>query len=187
MKILCKCGEIIYDQTDYLPNKGYIIADQDWFDFLDAIDIAIEKSGPTPLEKEKACMQIRNLTSKLSKPIYQCQKCGSLFVFNDNRELETYIKSESFEGNSVLTSAFGLDWKGTIVGEWRDSREGAIKGYLWCNDIRDREGGFYNWNLLEERYYSVFKELKKRDILRSAILKKNSEVIHTWKYESNIL
>jgi len=187
MKILCKCGGIIYDQTDFLPNKGYVISDQDWFDLLDAMDRAIEKLGPTILEKEKACMHIRSLMTKLSKPIYQCQKCGCLFVFNEKKELEAYNKTYPFEGNSVLKSSFGLNWKGTLIGEWRESREGESKGYIWHNDISDREGSFCNWNDLEERYYSIFNELRERDILRSAILKKNNEVLHSWEYDCNIL
>lgn len=53
MKFLCECGHPIYDQTDYLPYKAHVISDQDWFNFLDTIDDAIEKTGPTPEDKEK--------------------------------------------------------------------------------------------------------------------------------------
>lgn len=64
----------LYIKTDYLPYKGYIISDQDWFDFLDEIDAAIEKSGPTPKDKENALMKIRNLSINLSKTVYQCEE-----------------------------------------------------------------------------------------------------------------
>ncbi len=43
-----------YDQTDYLSYKAYLVSDQDWFNFIEEIDEAIEKSGPTTKDKESA-------------------------------------------------------------------------------------------------------------------------------------
>lgn len=59
MKIKCSCGFYIVDNTDSLTNKGYLISDTQWFNFWDAIDNAIEKTGNTAKEKENACMQLR--------------------------------------------------------------------------------------------------------------------------------
>ncbi|WP_338542496.1 hypothetical protein [Paenibacillus tundrae] len=42
MHFYCYCGNRISDTTDYLSYKGYVISDQDEFDFLDEIDRAIE-------------------------------------------------------------------------------------------------------------------------------------------------
>lgn len=187
MKIYCKCGGRIVDQTDYLPNKGHIISDQDWFDFLDAIDNAIEKSGSTAKEKERACMHIRNMTTELTKLIYQCNECGNLYIDNNKGELETFIRSEPFEGNGILKSAYGENWRRPLIGDWNDTRKGSIKGYLWCIDVKGDDDSFHSWELLEERYYSMFQELKKKNTLRSAVLKKNYEVIHRWDDDSKLL
>ncbi|MBK8804005.1 MAG: hypothetical protein IPN71_18510 [Fibrobacteres bacterium] len=59
MKIECECGKLITDGTDFLRYKGYILADQDHDHFYDAIDEAIEKSGPSAADKENACMDVR--------------------------------------------------------------------------------------------------------------------------------
>ncbi|WP_054971722.1 hypothetical protein [Paenibacillus sp. A3] len=107
MKIRCECGGIIVDQTDSLPYKGHLISDQDWFDFLDAIDRAIEKSGPTDKDKERAAMSIRRLAVHLTKLIYQCTNCGRLYVTNEEEELETFQNLKPFEGKSILASDSG--------------------------------------------------------------------------------
>ena len=183
MKIKCECGGIIVDQTDFLPFKAHMISDQDWFDFLDAIDNAVEKSGPTSKEKELALMNVRILAGILSKSIYQCTLCGRLFVENENHELETFIKQGPYEGKKILASAMGEKWKRTLIGDWHDNRNGSVKGYLWCMDVKSEESGFENWEQLEERYYSIFIEMRKKDVLRSALLKKNYEVIHSWSVD----
>jgi len=78
MKIECTCGEIIRDQTDYLKNKGHLISDMQWFAFWNAVDTAIEKSGTSKKDKEKACMQLRK--QNVFKTILECTNCGKLFI-----------------------------------------------------------------------------------------------------------
>ncbi|KRF03366.1 hypothetical protein ASG89_23275 [Paenibacillus sp. Soil766] len=78
MKIRCRCGDIIVDQTDFHSNKGYIISDQDFFDFLEGVDNAIEKSGQKAKDKERAIMSIRYLIGELQRTIYQCFTCGRM-------------------------------------------------------------------------------------------------------------
>ena len=90
MKISCHCEKVIVDQTDYLPNKGHIIPDKEWFSILDAIDDAIEKSGSTKKEKENACMEIRRIFNKLSKTAWQCSNCGSLYVDKTGHKLDWF-------------------------------------------------------------------------------------------------
>lgn len=181
MKILCECGGVIVDQTDYLPNKGYIISDQDWFDFMDAMDNAIEKSGPSQAEKERACMKIRSLAIRLTKIIYQCNKCGRLYISNNDDKLEIYNNSEDKEEYKLLESTYGEKWKRPLIGDWLDSRAGNIKGYLWCINVKGDEGNFDEWDLLERTYYRMLKELEKNNTLRYAILKKNNKIIHEWE------
>ncbi|WP_163855513.1 hypothetical protein [Paenibacillus elgii] len=183
MKIRCECGGIIVDQTDSLPYKGHLISDQDWFDFLDAIDRAIEKSGPTEKDKERAAMSIRRMAVHLTKLIYQCTSCGLLYVTNEEEELETFQKSEPFEEKSILASAHGGNWKQPLIGSWDDSRKGSFKGNLWCTGLEEGEGDFDSWERLEGKYYDMLLDLKKRNLLRSAHLKKNNEIIHQFPFK----
>lgn len=107
MKLMCECGHTIYDQTDYLSYKAYLISDQDWFDFLEEIDKAIEESGPTPKDKERACMEIRMLLSKLNKKVYQCQNCGNMFFQNNSRQFEIFKSNKDNPNKTLLQSAKG--------------------------------------------------------------------------------
>lgn len=107
MKFTCECGHIIYDQTDYLSYKAHLISDQDWFDFLEEIDEAIEKSGPTPKDKEIACMKIRSLSSKLYKRVYQCKNCGNIFFNNNSPQLEMFRSHKDNPNKTLLESSKG--------------------------------------------------------------------------------
>lgn len=91
MKIGCHCGATIYDQTDYLPHKAHYIPDQDVFEVLDAIDDAIEKSGPTAKEKEAACMKVRRLIGKLSRSAWQCRVCGRVYIDDQAHKLQQLV------------------------------------------------------------------------------------------------
>jgi hypothetical protein len=88
MKIKCKCGSIIVDQTDCLKSKGYIISDTQWFEFWDAIDEAIEKSGPSKIDKERASTQLGQ--QQIFKTVWECSDCGKLFVDSKNGKLISY-------------------------------------------------------------------------------------------------
>ncbi len=84
MKIECACGALIVDQTDDLPHKAHVIPDQEWNAVLEAIDAAIEQSGPSAREKEAACMAVRTLLIRTARQAWQCAACGRVYV--DDRE-----------------------------------------------------------------------------------------------------
>jgi hypothetical protein len=107
MHIVCECGYVIHDSSDYLPYKGYVVSDMDWFDFLETIDYAIEKSGPSVENKEKALMDVRSLAAKLFRSIYQCKNCGRLFISKEKGKLETFTMSTPFDGSEIFRSAYG--------------------------------------------------------------------------------
>ncbi|MDQ0887984.1 hypothetical protein QFZ81_003072 [Paenibacillus sp. V4I9] len=109
MKFLCECGHAIYDQTDYLSYKAYLISDQDWFSFLDEIDNAIEKTGSTPEDKEKALMRIRSIAINLTKLVYQCDKCGNIFFYNSPPQLEMFRSCSDTPNKGLLKSAKGVN------------------------------------------------------------------------------
>jgi hypothetical protein len=80
MKFNCICGEVIRDQSDYLPNKAYVVPDESYFDLLDFIDDAIEKSGPTAADKEAAAMRVRGKITGITRHMFQCSGCGRIYV-----------------------------------------------------------------------------------------------------------
>lgn len=86
MKIQCACGEIIVDQTDYLSYKAYIIGDKDYFDFLDAIDDAIES---TDTDKGALCVKVRN--AEQSRMAWECNSCGRLYFDDAEKNLVEYV------------------------------------------------------------------------------------------------
>lgn len=86
MKIKCRCGELIPDTTDHLPNKAYFIGDMDYFDFLDKIDEAIESNDEN---REHLCMNVRQaLPSRLA---WECNSCGRLYLDDEHGNLVEYL------------------------------------------------------------------------------------------------
>jgi hypothetical protein len=176
MKMQCTCGHVIVDQTDYLRYKGHMISDQDLFDLLDAIDEAVEKSGPEPKDKEKALMRVRFLFSDMAQIFYQCMSCGRLFSENDE-----FTQESPYNGGSVLSSAFKDQWKRPLAGYWNDEEEESFKGFLTGASMGGKPAPTFNsYPELEEAYWAAFHQLKEQNILRSAHLKKNNGLIHSW-------
>lgn len=95
MRIECRCGAQIIDQTDFLPHKAHIIPDQEWFHVLDAIDQAIERSGPSDRDKEAAIHSVRSLLIRVSRSAWQCGACGRLYVDDQGRNLREFIPGPS--------------------------------------------------------------------------------------------
>jgi hypothetical protein len=102
MKFRCGCGTLITDGTDYLPYKGYLIADEDWFAVLNAIDEGIEHSGSTPAEKKGASMRVRKLLLETTSTIYQCPKCGELRVDRDAVRHDHFLPVDAASPNDLL-------------------------------------------------------------------------------------
>lgn len=103
MKIQCHCGATISDGTDSLPQKGHLIADQDWFAVLDVIDdrvIAPVASGA--VSKEAAFMLFREIVSKASRVMYQCSGCGRLYVDDAEGRLHCYVPSAPGTSKGIL-------------------------------------------------------------------------------------
>ncbi len=104
MKINCACGHQILDVTDGVANKAHILPDQDWNDVLDAIDDAIEKSGPSARQKESACMAIRNLLVRTTRMTWQCTHCGALYVDDAQNEAWRFEPAPPGPGTELFRS-----------------------------------------------------------------------------------
>ena len=101
-KLVCKCGNVIVAQTDYLPNKGSIIKEQDEEEFFDVIcenigeflsfksggidrkDWIIENLGedyPIDLPMVNIIRDyITGIRGEYFKRLYECKKCGALLL-----------------------------------------------------------------------------------------------------------
>jgi hypothetical protein len=103
MKIGCECGFTIQDGTDNLPHKAHLLPDQEWDAFWIAIDNAIEKSGPSPKEKESACMQLRT-RSFGHRLMWQCPQCGRLYIDDAQNNLQCFEPASSSVPKGMLAS-----------------------------------------------------------------------------------
>lgn len=74
----CDCGAGVFlAATDNRSYAAYLIPEQDYDALSTIVDDAIEKSGPTPRDKDAACIGWR----KFPMPhVWQCPNCGSLYV-----------------------------------------------------------------------------------------------------------
>jgi hypothetical protein len=80
---------MLSDSTDELSYKAHFVPDKCWNQLWEEIDNAIENSGPSPKEKEAACMALRY--SNYFRSMYQCYKCGRFIVFDQNHELISFV------------------------------------------------------------------------------------------------
>ena len=105
MKIGCHCGASIVDQTDYLPHKGHLIPDQEWFVKFDAIDDEIiDPTAAGRLSKETAYINARDILSRSSRLMWQCQACGRLYIDDQKGQLQCYIPSTEHTSKEILRS-----------------------------------------------------------------------------------
>jgi hypothetical protein len=105
MKIGCSCGACIVDQTDYLPHKGYLIPDQEWFAILDAIDAdIIDALASGRLPRSDAYRLAREIIRRASRLIYQCGVCGRLFIDDAERHLQSDVPATEETSREILRS-----------------------------------------------------------------------------------
>jgi hypothetical protein len=89
MKLRCPCGQVIADNTDNLPYKGRVIADQDWDKFTES---QIRPIGHDP---------------RLYQQIYQCPNCGRI-QFEKVPGKACWFKPESADCPRDLLSSIGV-------------------------------------------------------------------------------
>ena len=80
----CSCGRQFLNSTDNRSYVAQILSDQDYDAFFDLIDAAVEKSGPTPLDKERAVMDLRASLFCRQPRIWQCVQCGLVYITDAN-------------------------------------------------------------------------------------------------------
>jgi hypothetical protein len=93
MKIDCRCGARISDATDCLPHKAHFVSDQDWNAMWDAIDEALENSGPG--DKEAVLMTTRRRIGSLFRLAWQCRACGRVYMDDQSGELREFLPAST--------------------------------------------------------------------------------------------
>jgi len=63
VKLQCRCGAVIRDQTDFISYKAYLVADEDWFDVLDDVDA---RRGDDLLRAASRTLSVQDLDRALS-------------------------------------------------------------------------------------------------------------------------
>ena len=161
-KILCTCGQIIVDQSDFIKNKAHIIADQDYVDFFEEVE-------------NKDFMETTSKARKYFNEIFQCNNCNSLIIFKRDKNKGIFFSPEKKEDSGrILRSYLGNNWLGTMSANFTNG-QGEI---FWTTNF---ESGFrQNLSLLElkEFYKNKFEELSKLKILRHSFLKIEHKIEH---------
>ena len=89
----CECGSGRFlTSTDNRSYAAHLLADQDYDAFSQILDDAIEKSGPSRSDKEKACMTWRSFSMPM---IWQCPSCGSVYIEDAERQRHRFVPSSS--------------------------------------------------------------------------------------------
>lgn len=86
MKFQCLCGKIISDNTDDLPYKARMIADEDWNRFTES------------------CERPQGYDWRLVTEIYQCPDCGCLRIEKPSGQVSFFKPESEHASKSVLRS-----------------------------------------------------------------------------------
>lgn len=161
---MCTCGQLIIDQSDFIKNKAYLIADQDYMDFFEEFE-------------NKEFMEITGKANKYFSEIFQCNNCNRLIILRDGEDKGYIFMPEDKEkSKNILRSYLGKDWLGILSANFTDGK-GDI---FWQTNI---ESGFrQNLSLpeLKEFYKIKLDELSKLKILRHSFLRINNMIEHTF-------
>lgn len=124
MKIDCLCGSTISDTTDSLPNKGYLLADQDWAELT---------SRPDNTRPDADTVWFK------SREIYQCTECGRLTFDDPVTKQLLWFKPEIDPRGRALGSVDGDAFRANLDATWRHAKG---EGELFWNSSGDRHGGW---------------------------------------------
>ena len=104
MKIGCKCGELIFDQTDSLPHKAHLVPDVDWFAAIESAEGIITDLADGKISKKDALSLIHNPFYHFSRLMWQCKHCGRIFIDDprDGRDLSVYASETATEDRETL-------------------------------------------------------------------------------------
>lgn len=198
MKIGCFCGNVLRDQTDYIPYKAHFVADQDYEDLLVGIEKQLAQimtenlASPTATDTTQLLARVLWDAMRLNtRAMYQCSNCGRVCVEDpdDPRLLQWFKPENDAQWKRVLASVKGENskvWWRNLVGHWDPSR---TQGRLWFDPPPGKMGGveeYADWQSFEIRYYELFELMKADGTLDGARLGIGNEGepirdVHTWR------
>jgi hypothetical protein len=161
MKFRCQCDNVIPDQTDFLPYKGHLIADQDWEDF--------HESYREPWRFDHSVV----------RTCYQCSACGRLYLEGPNSQLVCFVPEG--EVQQVLQSSRRSAWRAPLIAIWQDVPSHGRKGHIECSADGGAYEEFEDWSTMEKAYFKLFAELRALNRVRSAFLRCNGKTVHSWQ------
>lgn len=156
MKIGCPCGAVIHDNTDFEPDKAYLLADQD----LCRLEEVADHDAVIPLD----------VSGPLWRTIYQCWSCGRLTLADPVTGKMLWFAPENDERKKALGSSEGNAFKVSLTGRWRPNEQ---RGEVSWGSGGDQEGGFEEFDdkaAFERRYHQVFRMLSQEGRLHGASL-----------------
>ena len=180
MHFLCPCGYDIHDTSDCLSYKASIIADQDEEELWEIL----EKAEKPHTDKMDIATEVMRL---LHRNIYQCPKCGRIFLEDaaDKYELVCFEPVKDVN-KRMLISEHGENWRGYLYADWYDPKPcySEHKGFISpiCN-VKFDDLFFDDYETFERRYFEILHEMQTRKILRRARLNVNRETKHKWEDE----
>jgi hypothetical protein len=95
----CECGQPFLSSTD---NRSYVarfLPDQSYDAFSDIVDAAIERSGPTPADKDAACRGWRRFPMPYA---WQCPNCGCLYLEDERGERHRFVPASEAAPRDVF-------------------------------------------------------------------------------------
>ena len=108
MKIICHCGQTIFDSTDDLPDKAHFIPDQEWFNVLDRIDAeVIDGIADGTLPQYAAYTKARAIIGRSTRLIWQCRSCGRVYINDRHGKLHCYLPETDETAREILRSRGG--------------------------------------------------------------------------------
>jgi len=190
MRIICLCGEEFSLNTDFLYYRGHLIADQDYELVLEAIDTLLAEAyriGQLDIDPKQRQAQFDYLYQQVpdtiqKRFIYQCPHCGRLHINDANYKSHIYKPENDQQSSDILRSIHRNDWKGKLKGNWARLHDAVWYGYLaW--DTKQSRGWkiFDTWEELKSEYHRLLEDLKDKDMLATAQLQKDKDVIHTYQ------
>lgn len=208
MKIGCFCGGTIHDITDAEPTKAHFVPDEDYFDMMDEFESLVkmltnvfkgegsvedwqkavygEKAKTLTCEvtpDDFAIDRLWSIFQRYTRTLYQCHKCGRLYIEDWKHELHCYQPHDEATLRDILSSNRKTHQRTHLIARWDTNNYSRKYGVLYLNNPVEHEvtsEEFDHCEELEVRYYEVFERMKSREKLRSASLRKDGKVVHVW-------
>lgn len=109
MHFYCPCGNRISDTTDNISHKAYLLPDQDKISYCAALEQIVQAENLSMEEKLDQIL-VRLQGHYLSRCIYQCSRCGRLFVDDTSYNLHSFLPEAPVDKHLTASSKVCKDY-----------------------------------------------------------------------------